>query len=73
MSPIVEYNDLSDSGHLQSDGAMIHLMGNNNQVLKLDLIGFMIQLSTVSDLMVMVKDLMEVFTITLDGTVKVVS
>ena len=48
MAPIVEYNDLSDSGHLQSDGAMIHLMGeNNNQVLKLDLIGFMIQLSTV--------------------------
>ena len=73
-APIVEYNDLSDSGHLQSDGTMIHLMGkHNNQVLKLDLIGFMIQLSTVSDLMVMVKDLMEVFTITLDGTVKVVS
>tara|TARA_B100001287_G_scaffold59843_1_gene47950 strand:- start:920 stop:3076 length:2157 start_codon:yes stop_codon:yes gene_type:complete len=27
-APIVEYNDLAESGYLQSDGAMIHLMVN---------------------------------------------
>ena len=29
--PIIEYNDISESGYLQSDGAMIHLMMVNQQ------------------------------------------
>ena len=33
--PIVEYNDLSDTGHLQSDGAMIHLMAEQQNNAKI--------------------------------------
>ena len=33
--PIVEYNDLSDTGHLQSDGAMIHLMAEQQERAKI--------------------------------------
>ena len=38
-APIVEYNDLYESGYLQSDGAMIHLMVNQQPNVKIDIIG----------------------------------
>ena len=34
-APIIEYNDMAESGYLQSDGAMIHLMTAQQQNAKI--------------------------------------
>ena len=71
---LVEYNNLYDTGTLQSDGSMIQFMEGNKMVLFVDTTGYMIRKSMAPDLTIaeLQMELMESCIIIWPGTVKVV-
>ena len=67
---IIEYNNLSESGFLQSDGALIHAMVNQQPNIKIRFNWCHTLLNMVFDSMVKEQDILVIYIIMLYGIVK---